>query len=125
MISLPMNIINQELQITSTYDNTQGPFCLADVQSLKSQFFQAGFADVTTQFVNVIFEIPSGQEFISTIQELRPEIRTTLDNVSISEKKQILKAITDELYLKHTDPETGRIRLVNETIIISGKKVNM
>ena len=124
LISLPMNVIRREIgsQMSQTDPSTLGPFSLSDINILEQSFIQAGFQEIRTELIDVIFELPSAEQFIEIIQELNVSFNSVLSNMSTVKKAKILKAITDELDHSYIDNQTGHIRLANETICISGRK---
>jgi hypothetical protein len=99
-----------------------GPLSLADVDSLKKSFNKAGFIDIRTKKIPVIFEFDSAEDFTKFNQDIVAPIRTILSKETDAKKQQVWNDITEQAKLKYSDPDSGRVRFVNESICIVGIK---
>jgi hypothetical protein len=95
---------------------------LADVDSLKKSFNKAGFMDIRTEKIPVIFEFDSAEDYTKFNQDIVAPIRIILSNETETKKQQVWSDITEQAKLKYSDPNSGRVRFVNESICIVGTK---
>lgn len=97
-----------------------GPLSLADVDSLKKSFNKAGFMDIKTEKIPVIFEFDSAEDYTKFNQDIVAPIRTILSKETETKKQQVWNDITEQAKHKYSDPDSGRVRFVNESICIVG-----
>ena len=97
-----------------------GPLSLADVDSLKKSFDKAGFADIRTEMIPVIFEFDSAEDYTKFNQDIVAPIRTILSKETETKKQQVWGDVTEQAKLKYSDPDSGRVKFVNEAICIVG-----
>jgi ubiquinone/menaquinone biosynthesis C-methylase UbiE len=120
-ISLSMDTARKHLG-TLPGQGLPGPLSLADVDSLKKSFNKAGFIDIRTKKIPVIFEFDSAEDFTKFNQDIVAPIRTILSKETDAKKQQVWNDITEQAKLKYSDPDSGRVRFVNESICIVGIK---
>ena len=97
-----------------------GPLSLDDADSLKKSFDKAGFVDIRTERIPVIFEFDSAEDNAKFNQDIVAPIRTILSNETEIKKQQVWNDITEQAKLKYLDPDSGRVKFVNEAICIVG-----
>ena len=97
-----------------------GPLSLADVDSLKKSFDKAGFIDIRTERIPVTFEFDSAEDYAKFNQDIVAPLRTILSNETEIKKQQVWNDITEQAKLKYSDPDSGRVKFVNEAICIVG-----
>ena len=97
-----------------------GPLSLADVDSLKKSFDKAGFVDIRAERIPVIFEFDSAEDYAKFNQDIVAPIRTILSNETEIKKQQVWNDITEQAKLKYSDPDSGRVKFINEAICIVG-----
>lgn len=97
-----------------------GPLSLADVDSLKKSFDKAGFAEIRTEKIPVIFEFDSAEDYTKFNQDIVAPIRTILSKETETKKQQVWGDVTEQAKLKYSDPDSGRVKFVNEAICIVG-----
>ncbi|HYY86749.1 MAG TPA: class I SAM-dependent methyltransferase [Nitrososphaeraceae archaeon] len=97
-----------------------GPLSLADVDSLKKSFDKAGFADIRTEKIPVIFEFDTAEDYTKFNQDIVAPIRTILSKETENKKQQVWNDVTEQAKLKFSDPSSGRVKFVNEAICIVG-----
>jgi ubiquinone/menaquinone biosynthesis C-methylase UbiE len=97
-----------------------GPLSLADVDSLKKSFNRAGFMNIKTEKIPVIFEFDSAEDYTKFNQDIVAPIRTILSNETETKKQEVWSDITEQAKQKYSDPDSGRVRFVNESICIVG-----
>jgi ubiquinone/menaquinone biosynthesis C-methylase UbiE len=122
LISMPINIARQELQAPLLGQGIPGPFSLADIDALKKSLEKAGFVDIKSETIRVVFEFNSAEEYTEFNQDIVAPIRIMLANETEDRKQEIWNAVTDQVKQRFVDKDTGRIKLANEAICIVGSK---
>jgi ubiquinone/menaquinone biosynthesis C-methylase UbiE len=124
LISLPINIARQELQAPLLGQGIPGPFSLADIEALKKSLEKAGFVEIKSESIRVIFEFNSAEEYTEFNQDIVAPVRTMLANETEERKQEIWNAVTNQAKQRFVEKDTGRIKLDNEAICIVGSKVS-
>ena len=70
LISMPISIARQELQAPLLGQGIPGPFSLADIDALKKSLEKAGFADIKSETITVVFEFNSAEEYTEFNQDI-------------------------------------------------------
>ena len=122
LISMPINIARQELQAPLLGQGIPGPFSLADIDALKKSLEKAGFVDIKSETITVVFEFNSADEYTKFNQDIVAPVRTMLANETEERKQEIWNAVTDQVKQRFVDKDTGRIKLANEAICIVGSR---
>ena len=97
-----------------------GPLSLADVDSLKKSFQKVGFVDIQTEKIPVTFDFDSAEDYTKFNQDIVAPIRTILSKETETKKQQVWNDVTEQAKLKYSDPDSGRVKFVNEAICIVG-----
>jgi ubiquinone/menaquinone biosynthesis C-methylase UbiE len=122
LISMPINIARQELQAPLLGQGIPGPFSLADIDALKKSLEKAGFVDIKSENIRVVFEFNSAEEYTEFNQDIAAPVRIMLANETEDRKQEIWNAVTDQVKQRFVDKDTGRIKLANEAICIVGSR---
>jgi len=122
LISMPINIARQELQAPLLGHGIPGPFSLADIDALKKSLEKAGFVDIKSETIRVVFEFNSAEEYTEFNQDIAAPVRIMLANDTEERKQEIWNAVTDQVKQRFVDKDTGRIKLANEAICIVGSR---
>lgn len=122
LISMPINIARQELQAPLLGQGIPGPFSLADIDALKKSLEKAGFVDIKSENIRVVFEFNSAEEYTEFNQDIVAPVRIMLANETEDRKQEIWNAVTDQVKQRFVDKDTGRIKLANEAICIVGSR---
>lgn len=122
LISMPINIARQELHAPLLGQGIPGPFSLADIDALKKSLEKAGFAEIKSETIRVVFEFSSAEEYAEFNQDIAAPVRTMLANETEERKQEIWNAVTDQAKQRFVEKDTGRIKLDNEAICIVGSK---
>lgn len=122
LISMPINIARQELQAPLLGQGIPGPFSLADIDALKKSLEKAGFVEIKSETITVVFEFNSAQEYTEFNQDIAAPVRIMLANETEERKQEIWNAVTDQAKQRFVDKDTGRIKLANEAICIVGSR---
>jgi len=118
-ISLSMDTARKHLG-TLPGQGLPGPLSLADVDILKKSFDKAGFVDIQTEKIPVIFAFDSAEDYTKFNQDIVAPIRTILSKEPETKKQQVWNDVTEQAKLKYSDPDSGRVKFVNEAICIVG-----
>jgi len=124
LISMPISIARQELQAPLLGQGIPGPFSLADIDALKKSLEKAGFAEIKSESIRVVFEFNSAEEYTEFNKDIAAPVRTMLANETEERKQEIWNAVTDQAKQRFVDNDTGRIKLANEAICIVGSSIN-
>jgi ubiquinone/menaquinone biosynthesis C-methylase UbiE len=122
LISMPISIARQELKAPLLGQGVPGPFSLADIDSLKKSLEKAGFADIKSESITVVFEFDSADEYTEFNQDIVAPVRIMLANETEERKMEVWNAVTNQAKQRFVDKNTGRIKLGNEAICIVGSK---
>jgi enediyne biosynthesis protein CalE5 len=122
LISMPINIARQELQAPILGQGIPGPFSLADIDALRKSLEKAGFAEIKSETINVVFEFNSAEEYTEFNQDIAAPVRIMLANETEERKQEIWNTVTDQVKQRFVDKDTGRIKLANEAICIVGSR---
>ena len=122
LISMPISIARQELKAPLLGQGVPGPFSLADIDSLKNSLEKAGFADIKSESITVVFEFDSADEYTQFNQDIVAPVRIMLANETEERKMEVWNAVTNQAKQRFVDKNTGRIKLGNEAICIVGSK---
>jgi ubiquinone/menaquinone biosynthesis C-methylase UbiE len=124
LISMPISIARQELQAPLLGQGIPGPFSLADIDALKKSLEKAGFVEIKSETITVVFEFNSAEEYTEFNQDIAAPVRIMLANETEERKQEIWNAVTNQAKQRFVDKDTGRIKLDNEAICIVGSKVS-
>jgi enediyne biosynthesis protein CalE5 len=122
LISMPISIARQELQAPLLGQGIPGPFSLADIDALKKALEKAGFVEIKSETIRVVFEFNSAEEYTEFNQDIAAPVRIMLANETEERKQEIWNAVTDQAKQRFADKDTGRIKLANEAICIVGSR---
>ena len=98
------------------------PFRLSDVSELSKMFLKAGFQEATIEGVSVVYEFDSAEKFIDFAYETSSSLRSRIAAAYPDREDQveIRKAILEEAKT-HLDSK-NRLHLVNETLLVAGRR---
>jgi enediyne biosynthesis protein CalE5 len=120
--SVPMSIILKETNSQPPPPGTPGPFSLSDESTLKNSYLSSGFKDPAVEYMNVVLEFDSPDDFTTFIIEHGgPVIQKMLVNQTNERKSEILKSVrrAAQDYVYST---TEKVRFENEAKLIVGRK---
>jgi ubiquinone/menaquinone biosynthesis C-methylase UbiE len=119
LIDLAFASVRKQINATAPPPGTPGPFALADIETLKQLFSQAGFKDIKVETFQITFEFDSPESYTKHIQQTATRIHEMLANQAEDIKKQAWDSITDAAW-QYADSH-GRLNLDNEVICIAGR----
>ncbi|HEX6580161.1 MAG TPA: class I SAM-dependent methyltransferase [Actinomycetota bacterium] len=113
-------IVSQELELPPPPPGRPGAFALSDLAKLAALVTDAGFRDVETGTLPVIFETDSPEEFTDFIRDVAPQLTTMLAGHPTSVQERVWGKITDA-YRPFQDA-SGRVRTENQANLVKGGK---
>ena len=116
----PVAVITAELGLPPPPAGVPGPFALADAGQLVELVEAAGFTDVATGTVTVIYELGSPELATRWLRDVAPPI-TALVDAQPPEVQQRVWAKVTEAWAPYTTAD-GRVRLENQAVWVIGTK---
>lgn len=114
------SIIAGELGLPPPPPELPGIFALADQRRLERLAREAGFQDVETGAMAVIFEAETPAQFTEFIRDVAPPFSALLKDQTADARERIWRKVT-EAYGRFADA-TGRVRTTNEALWVAGTK---
>jgi SAM-dependent methyltransferase len=111
-------IIAAELGLPPPPPGLPGLFALADQRRLGRLAREAGFQEVETGTIEVIFETATPAQFTEFIRDVAPPFSALLKDQAPDARERIWGKVT-EAYGRFADPR-GRVRTTNEAIWVAG-----
>ena len=119
MLSLPMGVLQQMLELPPPPAGTPNPFNLGDVSVLEQALSDAGFTDVRSEHLVVTMEWPSAEEYITFLRDIAPII-PILASYSAEKQAQAWQAIKEAV--QHYATADGAVTMPNEAICVVGRR---
>lgn len=119
LLNLAFSTVRKQIDTTTAAEPPQGmlgPFALADIETLKRLFSQAGFKDIRTETLQLTFEFDSPESYTRFHQQVPASIQTLIANHSEEAKQRAWDSITDAVW-EYADSH-GRVNIDNEVICI-------
>jgi SAM-dependent methyltransferase len=113
-------VVAQELELPPPPPGKPGAFALSDPERLAGLVAEAGFTEVETGTVSVIFETDSPEAFADFIRDVAPQLTTMLAGHPADLQERIWGKITDA-YRAFQDSD-GRVRTENQAIWVKGER---
>ena len=114
----------------STYAKVLSPFSLANINIVKDALVEAGFKDIHIEYLNVVFEFASAEEYTNFAKAVIAPIHDMLANETETRRENIWKALAAEVDRKYVSVNNKSniyhrtsIRMDNEAICIVGRKL--
>ena len=120
MLSLPMGVMRQMVDVPAPPPGAPGPFSLADTGSLEQALRQAGFTDVGSEPLNISLEIPSGEAYVALLQDIAAPISAILADKPAALREKVWQTIAGATEKYAT--ADGTIRMENQAICVSGRR---
>jgi SAM-dependent methyltransferase len=119
LLDLAFATVRKQINAPAPPPAAPGPFALANVESLKQTFSQAGFKDIKTDTFQITFSFESPESYTRMHQQVTAPIHAMLANHTEEVRKLAWDSITDAV-LRYADSH-DRVNLDNEVICIVGK----
>jgi ubiquinone/menaquinone biosynthesis C-methylase UbiE len=118
-LDLAFSTVRKQLNIPTPPPGEPGPFALADIDTLKRLFSEAGFKDIKIDTFQITFEFDSPDSYTKLHQHTATRIHAMLASHTDEVKKQAWNSITEAVW-QYADSH-GMVNLDNEVICIVGK----
>jgi ubiquinone/menaquinone biosynthesis C-methylase UbiE len=119
LADLAFATLRKQLNAPAPPPGAPGPFALADVETLKQSFSQAGFKDIKTDIFQITLEFDSPESYTRAQQQSNAPIHAMLAKYTEEVKNHVWNSITEAVW-QYADSH-GRVNLDNEVICIVGR----
>ena len=116
---LALTTVRKELNVPAPPPGTPNPFALANVETLRQLFSQAGFKDIKIDTFQTTFEFDSPESYTRIQQHTNAPIHAMLAKFTDEVKKHVWNSITEAVW-QYADSHGG-VNLDNEVICIVGR----
>jgi enediyne biosynthesis protein CalE5 len=116
----PVPVIRAELGLSPPPAGIPGPFALADVDQLAGLVEAAGFAEVATGTVTVVYRTDSPELATRWLRDVAPPITALVDGRPPEDQERVWAKVT-EAWAPFTTAG-GRVRLENQAVWVTGTK---
>jgi ubiquinone/menaquinone biosynthesis C-methylase UbiE len=118
-LDLAFATVRKQINALAPPPGAPAPFALADADTLRKSFSQAGFKDIKIDTFEITFEFDSPDSYTRAHQQTNAPIHAMLAKYIDEVKKHIWNSITEAVW-QYADSH-GRVNLDNEVICIVGK----
>ncbi len=118
-LAIPGKVAMREAGLPPPAPGTPGPLTMGKPGALEAVMSAAGFSDLKTEIVNVVFDFDSPSEYADMLEEMSASLRRALQDKPAEVRAKVRREIEFAVETFRT-PE-GRVRLVNETRCVSGR----
>jgi ubiquinone/menaquinone biosynthesis C-methylase UbiE len=116
----PVRIILAELSLPAPPPGRPGPFALGDADLLARLVSVAGFRDVETGVLTVVYETASPEDFTQWIQDVAPPIAKLANGQPPEIQEQLWSQVT-RAWTPFRTP-TGHVRTMNQAVWVAATK---
>jgi ubiquinone/menaquinone biosynthesis C-methylase UbiE len=118
-LDLAFATVRKQINALAPPPGEPGPFALADADTLRQSFSQAGLKDIKIDTFQITFEFDSPESYTKLHQHTATRIHAMLASHTDEVKKQAWNSITEAVW-QYADSH-GMVNLDNEVICIVGK----
>jgi enediyne biosynthesis protein CalE5 len=118
--ALPIPIILRELNLPPPPTGRPGPFALADAEMLAQLVATAGFRDIETGTVTVIYETASAEDFTRWVRDVAPPISRLTNGQPAEVADRVWRQVT-AAWVPLRTPD-GHVRTSNQAIWVAATK---
>jgi hypothetical protein len=118
-LAIPAKVAMREAGLPPPAPGTPGPLSMGKPGVAEALLAGAGFRDVKSETVSVVFEFASPAEYVALMDDMSASLRRALEDKPADVRAKVRKEIERAVEPLRT-PE-GRVRLVNEVRCVSGK----
>jgi SAM-dependent methyltransferase len=113
-------VVVSELGLPSPPPGRPGAFALSDPDRLVELMSQAGFRDVATGTVSVVFETDSPEQYREFIRDVAPQLTTLLADQPTGVRERVWEKVTNAY--RPFQGDDGRVHTENQAIWFKGIK---
>ena len=126
MLTLPMRVIRQYIDVPPPPAGVPNPFSLADVTTFEQTLTQAGFVNVRHERLILTWEFANAREYVQMAQDTAAPILALLANESAEKQAEIWQAIEAEVSeqygVQQVVKENGRVAIPSEVICVVAQR---
>ena len=119
LVDLAFATVRKQINAPSPPPGAPAPFALADVDTLRQSFSQAGFKDIKIDTFQITFEFDTSESYTKAQQQTNAPIHPMLANYTDEVNKHVWNSITESVW-QYADSH-GKVNLDNEVICIVGR----
>ena len=119
LVDLAFATVRKLINAPSPPPGAPAPFALADVDTLRQSFSQAGFKDIKIDTFQITFEFDTPESYTKAQQQTNAPIHPMLANYTDEVNKHVWNSITESVW-QYADSH-GKVNLDNEVICIVGR----
>lgn len=119
-LAIPGMVVMREAGVPPPAPGTPGPLSMGKAGVLEAVMSAAGFRDLRTETVNVVFDLASPTEFVDMMEDMSYSLRRALEEKPPEVRAKVRTGIERAVEAFRT--KDGRVRLVNETRVVSGAR---
>ncbi|HEY6408022.1 MAG TPA: methyltransferase domain-containing protein [Ktedonobacteraceae bacterium] len=119
-VGLPSIIVGRHLQLPPPAPGTPGPFSLADSSALTHTFVQAGFSDVQSEPMTILWEFATAEDYTRFHQAIAAPVKAMIAHLSPEHQSQIWQEITEAA--RHYETSDGSVQVPGELICVVGRR---
>ena len=116
--SLTNEVLMESLGLPPVDTGKGTPFALSDQNKLEKSFGKAGFTNIESQVVSVVYDFSSADEYVQYRRD-RSSLEKQIAHCPEASRERAWAAVATEAR-KRARPD-GSVRLVSETIVIAGQ----
>jgi SAM-dependent methyltransferase len=113
-------VVVSELGLPSPPPGQPGAFALSDPDRLVELMSKAGFRDVATGTVSVMFETDSPEQYTEFIRDVAPQLTTLLGDQPTAVQNRVWEKVTNAY--RRFESDDGRVLTENQAIWFKGIK---
>ncbi|GHO47583.1 class I SAM-dependent methyltransferase [Ktedonospora formicarum] len=116
--SLALRVVSQHIQVPPSAPGTPGPFSLAEALALTHSLERAGFSNVRSERITIVWEFATAEDYTRFQREIAPPITAMIAHLSAEQQSHIWQEIT-EAARRYATPD-GRVEIPGESICVVG-----
>jgi ubiquinone/menaquinone biosynthesis C-methylase UbiE len=113
-------VVLQELELPPPPPGRPGAFALSDPDKLAALVAEAGFRDVGTGTLSVVFKTDTAEQYTEFIRDVAPQLTSLLNGQPVDVEERVWGKVT-EAYRQFLDAE-GCVRTDNQAVWVTGTR---
>ncbi len=120
MASIPMGILQRELQLSPPPPGAPTLFTLGAPGAIESAFKDAGFVDVHVESMSMVLQFATGEEYTEFMRDIAAPINAMVNGQPQDRQTELWGMIADAA--RELSNSGGSISMPNETILVAGRR---
>jgi enediyne biosynthesis protein CalE5 len=113
-------VVLQELELPPPPPGRPGAFALSDPDKLAALVAEAGFRDVGTGTLSVVFKTDTPEQYTEFIRDVAPQLTSLVNGQPVEVEERVWGKVTDA-YRQFLDAE-GRVRTGNQAVWVTATR---